>query len=119
MRSFDLFVSIFVFALASVSLLCVVRMTRFRPERAVIAECANVSPPEKLVLPELQEIHALIRAAARKYQVPVAFVKSIVAAESNFNCTAVSRKGAVGLMQLMPGTAREYGADDPTVPEQN
>lgn len=45
-------------------------------------------------------------------------VKSIVAAESNFDSDAVSAKGAIGLMQLMPRTAHEWGAD-PTVPEQN
>jgi soluble lytic murein transglycosylase-like protein len=64
------------------------------------------------------DAHALIRAAAKKHRVPAAFVKSIVAAESNFNCDAVSPKGAIGLMQLMPATAQEYGAD-PNIPEQN
>ena len=62
--------------------------------------------------------HALIKAAATKHQVPAAFVKSIIAAESNFDADAVSPKGAIGLMQLMPETAQEYGAD-PTNPEQN
>ena len=60
----------------------------------------------------------LIRAMAKKYRVPPEMVKSIVAAESNFNSDAVSAKGAIGLMQLMPETARAWGAD-PTVPEQN
>jgi soluble lytic murein transglycosylase-like protein len=64
------------------------------------------------------DTHALIRGAAKKHGVPAAFVKSIVAAESNFNCAAISSKGAIGLMQLMPDTAREYGAD-PSIPEQN
>jgi len=64
------------------------------------------------------DTHALIHAAAKKHNIPVAFVKSIVAAESNFNPSVVSPKGAVGLMQLMPATAKEYGAD-PAVPEQN
>ena|SRR5215472_7956904 len=64
------------------------------------------------------DTHALIRGAAKKHGVPAAFVKSIVAAESNFNCDAISSKGAIGLMQLMPETAREYGAD-PSIPEQN
>jgi soluble lytic murein transglycosylase-like protein len=61
---------------------------------------------------------AMIRKAAKKHRVPVAFVKSIVAAESNFDSKAVSPKGAIGLMQLMPKTALEYGAD-PSIPEQN
>ncbi len=64
------------------------------------------------------DARALIRAAAEKHRVPAALVKSIVAAESNFHCDAVSSRGAIGLMQLMPATAHEYGAD-PTIPEQN
>ena len=64
------------------------------------------------------DAHALIRGAAEKHGVPAAFVKSIVAAESNFNCDAISPRGAIGLMQLMPETAKEYGAD-PNIPEQN
>jgi soluble lytic murein transglycosylase-like protein len=60
----------------------------------------------------------MIRAAARKHNVPPALIKSIVAAESAFNANAVSARGAVGLMQLMPATAQLYGAD-PLIPEQN
>jgi soluble lytic murein transglycosylase-like protein len=64
------------------------------------------------------DTQALIRGAAEKHRVPAAFIKSIVAAESNFDCDVISAKGAIGLMQLMPETAREYGAD-PSIPEQN
>ena len=64
------------------------------------------------------DTQALIRGASEKHRVPAAFIKSIVAAESNFNCDVISAKGAIGLMQLMPETAREYGAD-PSIPEQN
>jgi soluble lytic murein transglycosylase-like protein len=60
----------------------------------------------------------MIKAAALKHNVPAAFVKSIIAAESNFNPAALSAKGAIGLMQLMPETAQEYGVD-PTIPAQN
>ena len=64
------------------------------------------------------DAHALIRAAALKHRVPALFITSIVAAESNFDPNALSPKGAVGLMQLMPATAQLFG-DDPSVPEQN
>jgi soluble lytic murein transglycosylase-like protein len=60
----------------------------------------------------------VISAASKKHNVPAPFVKSIIAAESNFDCCAVSAKGAIGPMQLMPETAQLFGAD-PTVPEQN
>jgi soluble lytic murein transglycosylase-like protein len=61
---------------------------------------------------------ALIHGAAAKYHVPAALVASVVTAESNFNCGAVSAKGAIGLMQLMPETAQQFGAN-PTVPGEN
>ena len=64
------------------------------------------------------DVLALIRAAARRQHISEAFIKSIVAAESNFDANAVSPKGAIGLMQLMPATAHEFGAD-PAIPEQN
>jgi soluble lytic murein transglycosylase-like protein len=78
--------------------------------------------PENPVMPKVdlpkQETLRLIDEAAQRHKVPSAFVKSIVAAESNFDCNVVSPRGAIGLMQLMPQTAEEYGAD-PTVPAQN
>lgn len=62
--------------------------------------------------------HALIRAAATKHGISPAFVKSIMAAESAFNPAAMSPKGAVGLMQVMPQTAQLFGLDA-MVPSQN
>lgn len=64
-------------------------------------------------------LNQVIRAASRRHRVNAAFVKSIIAAESNFAPDAVSPKGALGLMQLMPDTAHEYGALNPKNPEQN
>ena len=61
---------------------------------------------------------AVIGAAAKKHNVPAPFVKSIIAAESNFDCDAISPKGAVGAMQLMPETAMLLHAN-PANPEQN
>jgi soluble lytic murein transglycosylase-like protein len=60
----------------------------------------------------------LVDNAARKYGLPPAFVRAVVVAESGYRADAVSPKGAIGLMQLMPATARELGAD-PKIPEQN
>jgi soluble lytic murein transglycosylase-like protein len=64
------------------------------------------------------DLHELVKAAAERHQVEPALVKSIVAAESAFNSDAVSPRGAVGLMQIMPATALQYGLDA-HVPEQN
>lgn len=60
-----------------------------------------------------------IAAAAEKYNVPINLVAATMNAESGGNPTARSPAGAVGLMQLMPGTARGLGAADPTDPDQN
>lgn len=50
-----------------------------------------------------------LRAAARMQGVDYALLQALIAAESDFNATAVSPKGAVGLMQLMPATAQRFG----------
>lgn len=55
------------------------------------------------------EIESAVAATAAIYPVPKALVKAVIRAESGFDPEAVSRAGAVGLMQLMPGTARRLG----------
>lgn len=60
----------------------------------------------------------LFAETAKRHGLPEALVRSIVKAESNGNAHAISAKGAIGLMQLMPGTAKQLGMD-PAVPEQN
>lgn len=62
---------------------------------------------------------SLIARAARRQGLPPALVKAVVAAESDFNPRAVSRKGALGLMQLMPTTAERLGVADPFRVEEN
>ena len=54
----------------------------------------------------------IVQTAASRHGVDTALVHSIIAAESNYNRWAVSGKGAQGLMQLMPETARDYGVRD-------
>ena len=60
-----------------------------------------------------------IRAAAERYGLPVPLLKAVMAVESNFNPAAVSEKGATGLMQLMPATARDMYVYDLYDPAQN
>lgn len=60
-----------------------------------------------------------IARAAESYQVDEALIKAVIQAESGFRSGAVSHKGAIGLMQLMPATARRYGVHDPYDPGQN
>lgn len=60
-----------------------------------------------------------IREAARLYVLPEEFIRAVMQVESNFYREAVSSKGAMGLMQLMPGTASQMGVLDPFDPRQN
>ena len=62
---------------------------------------------------------AYIREASEKHQIDPALVKAVIKQESNFNKGDVSRKGAQGLMQLMPETARQLGVADAFDPWQN
>ncbi len=64
-------------------------------------------------------LEALIGRTARRYRVDPALIKAVVAAESNFDTLAVSHKGAQGLMQLMPATAKQMGVQSPFRPSEN
>ena len=61
----------------------------------------------------------LIGKAARRYRIDEALLHAVVTAESAYDPRAVSRAGAVGLMQLMPATAKRYGTHDRYNPEAN
>jgi soluble lytic murein transglycosylase-like protein len=65
------------------------------------------------------QFDSIIRQIARKYDVDPELVHSIIRAESNYDSQAVSPKGAVGLMQLMPETAKQLGVSDPYDPLEN
>src|ERR1700693_3155406 len=61
----------------------------------------------------------LVREAAERHSVDPALVRAVIETESNWNPSAYSRKGAGGLMQLIPTTAQRYGANDVFNPQQN
>jgi len=86
----------------------------------------NVTPPQGLKykvaeLPSLSkgQIQEMVSQISSKYKIDDKLVMAVIKQESNFNPTAVSKAGAVGLMQLMPGTAKTLGVTNPYSAEQN
>ncbi len=67
----------------------------------------------------LEQFRAHVKAAAAKYALPEELLLAVMAVESNFDPRALSEKGAVGLMQLMPGTAKDMYVSNAWAPEQN
>ena len=90
------------------------------PEVPVPRQAEAVAAPDApgAVAPAPSTPLELADAAADRYGLPRELIRSVMAAESGFQPLAVSPKGAVGLMQLMPGTAQVRGAD-PYDPAQN
>lgn len=84
------------------------------PAPAVPDEAPKVAPPANKALYE-----PMVEQAARMYGVESALLHAVISVESRYDAKAVSPKGAQGLMQLMPGTAKRYSVADPLDPEQN
>lgn len=73
----------------------------------------------KALARRIREFASLITTAASRYQLDPALLHAVIRAESGYNPAAVSHKGAVGLMQLMPETAARYGVLDSYDPAEN
>src|SRR6266850_5724783 len=84
-----------------------------------IARDAVEASDSSVEIAEIVEIEAHIREVAVRYDIPPILVAAIVEAESEFNPRAVSRRGARGLMQLMPRTASSLQVSDSFDPYEN
>jgi len=90
-----------------------------------IAQLAKSVPSPDVQAPEPSAGHApqrygrIVNAAAQRHEIDPALLTSVIGQESGFDPRAVSKAGAMGLMQLMPDTARSLGVKDPFDPAQN
>lgn len=109
-----------------------IRFTNRKPPVGVEAKVFSVSQPSfsvyrvgralrmsPWIFKRAQRYEAFIDRVAQQFAIDANLVKAVVHAESGFNPTAVSPKGAQGLMQLMPGTAQRVGVRNPFVAEEN
>lgn len=96
-----------------------------RPEKGMGFKLIIRTPPKtykhdlKFMAGNKLKYNDLIARAAAKHQMDPRLLHAVIQAESAYNPQAISSAGAVGLMQLMPDTARRYGVSDRRDPEQN
>jgi soluble lytic murein transglycosylase-like protein len=90
-------------------------------EIASVATLPDPVPPASSIAAPASslDVHTLLSHAGAEHDIDVELLASVVHAESNGRAHAVSRTGAQGLMQLMPGTAHQLGVRDSFQPEQN
>jgi soluble lytic murein transglycosylase-like protein len=93
---------------------------------APIAEVAFGSLPDYAPEPNLRSLTSrvarfreMVSTTAERHSLDPRLLHALITVESGYNPQAISPKGAIGLMQLMPGTARRYGIQDPRDPQQN
>jgi soluble lytic murein transglycosylase-like protein len=95
--------------------------SRYQLLIATPTDAVAVAPKEKSIdwLARSAQYDGVITGAAKAATIQAALVRAVIVVESGFNPRAVSKKGAVGLMQLQPATAKRYGVKNIYDPEQN
>jgi len=86
---------------------------------ALAAFSAPLSGAAKALQELKQQYDPIVQACARQFKIDADLIHSIIRAESAYNSRAISAKGAVGLMQLMPETATQYDVEDRFDPAEN
>jgi soluble lytic murein transglycosylase-like protein len=97
----------------------VVHFSGFQRDRRYQPYELTSTGPQVVRIPRHWQYDGLIGLTAREERIQPALVKAVIAAESNFDPDAVSRRGALGLMQLMPTTAEALGVQNPFHPVEN
>jgi len=93
--------------------------TQLPAAQPATAASQTPSPTKAVQAAQNVDLEQLVREASSKNRLDPDFVSSVIRAESNFKTHAVSKKGAQGLMQLMPSTAAQLGVADPFDPKAN
>jgi len=88
------------------------------PESAAPARIA-LAPQSQTPIVDRESLNLMVNGAGQRHQIDPDFINSVIRAESGFNNRAVSKKGAQGLMQLMPGTASQLGVSNAFDPNAN
>ncbi|OGH99409.1 MAG: hypothetical protein A2104_02350 [Candidatus Melainabacteria bacterium GWF2_32_7] len=92
---------------------------KLNQDEAVLPREIFIKPFSQAVNTPKTEIDEIVQKYAKENNLDGNLVKAVIKAESGFNSNAKSPVGALGLMQLMPGTARVLGVENPLDPEQN
>lgn len=93
-------------------------LARLTPNLDLLDEL-NGAPRSRPAWKSAANYEDMIEQTARQYQVSPILVKAVIQAESSFNAQAVSHRGAVGLMQVMPATGRSVGVHNLRDPQSN
>jgi len=94
-------------------------ITAARPQSVINPSSFNDALRARTISSGSVDLDAIFDSAGQRYNVSPALLKAVARVESNFRADATSGVGAMGIMQLMPGTARYLGVDDPYDAEQS
>ncbi|MDR1871479.1 MAG: lytic transglycosylase domain-containing protein [Deltaproteobacteria bacterium] len=89
------------------------------PNAQLLAQVKKQVPPKPALDKKAEAYEDLILTVSREHKVSPALIRAVIQAESKFNHQAVSSQGAVGLMQVLPSTARSVGVKSPDTPLDN